>query len=364
MTAFITKLLLIVTVSAFFSFESGLISRGTEEQELAIGNGIQPDVAIDANGRIHIVYGNKNGNERELYTVSSQDGGKTFSKPNLLGTFPQMGLGMARGPQIVATKDYTVVTLGDHNGNMFSLRSPNGSVTWSKPVKINDADMTAKEALSGLTATNENEVYTIWLDTRLGNNNLFGAISKDGGLTWEKNQLIYEGEEGGICDCCKPSVIADGKGKINVMFRNKLRGARNMYLISSVDHGQHFGRPQKLGTGDFMINGCPMDGGDLAADDQGNVTTVWRRQMELFLSQPGKPELKLGNGRTPIILQTAKGPVIAWEQDAKIQFLLPGGKKPVSLGSGQYPKLALLASNKGICVFERDGQIVIQPLTI
>ena len=52
---------------------------------------------------------------------------------------------------------------------------------WSAPVKINDTDSTAKEALSDIYAGIDNQVYTVWLDTRLGNNNLFGAISKDGG---------------------------------------------------------------------------------------------------------------------------------------------------------------------------------------
>jgi hypothetical protein len=328
--------------------------------EQNLGSGSQPEIAVDDDGIIRIVYGVKNGKERDLYYVTSSDEGKSYSKPFLIGNFSQMGLGMGRGPQLTTTKDYTVVTVGDHNGNLFAVNLSKQTNQWSAPVKVNDADTTAKEALSGLGAGKDNLVYTAWLDSRLGNNNLYGALSTDGGLSWGKNQLIYKGERNGICDCCKPSVYINQTGQIFVMFRNKLDGARNMYLISSEDKGQHFGKAQKQGTGDYMINACPMDGGDLTVNAKGEASTVWRRQMEVYLAQPGKPEMKLGAGRTPVILQTVKGNAIAWQQDNTIQFRGPDGLKTFSLGIGQYPKLALAKDQKtAICTFERGGQVIV-----
>jgi hypothetical protein len=148
-----------------------------------LGTGSQPEIAVDGEGTIRIVYGVKNGKERDLYYVSSSDGGKSYSKPVVVGSFLQMGLGMGRGPQLTTTKDYTVVTVGDHDRNLFSVNLSKKTNQWSAPVKVNDADTTAKEALSGLGAGKDNFVYTAWLDSRLGNNNLYGALSTDGGLT-------------------------------------------------------------------------------------------------------------------------------------------------------------------------------------
>ena len=333
--------------------------------EQRIGPGSQPEIAVDAAGIIRIVYGVKNGKERDLYYVSSRDGGKSYSRPFLVGNFSQMGLGMGRGPQLTTTKDYTVVTVGDHHGNLFAVNLSNKTNQWSNPVKVNDADTTAKEALSGLAAGKGNVVYTAWLDSRLGNNNLYGSLSSDGGVTWGKNQLIYSGEQNGICECCKPSVYINRTGQITVMFRNKMDGARNMYLISSNDHGKHFGNPQKLGNGDYMINACPMDGGDLTVSSDGEATTVWRRQKEVFLAQSGKTEIKLGDGRTPVILQTTMGNVIAWQQNDKIQFRSPDGLTTSTLGIGQYPRLALAKDQKTvICTFERDGQVVVTSIIL
>ncbi|WP_138484611.1 hypothetical protein [Dyadobacter bucti] len=120
------------------------------EKKLAAGS--QPEISVDREGIIHIVYGVKNANERDLYYIFSGDGGKSYSKPALLGNFSQMGLGMGRGPQFTTTKDYTVVTVGDHHGNLYAMRSSNATNQWSKPVRVNDTDTTAKEALSGISA--------------------------------------------------------------------------------------------------------------------------------------------------------------------------------------------------------------------
>lgn len=352
----ISKLCFWVVLSLISAFPA---EKRPLDVEYELGMGVQPEIAVDPKGTIRVVYGLKNDKERDLYFSESRDGGKSFSKPYMIGKFSNMGLGMGRGPQLAVTKDFTVVTVGDHFGNMFALRLTNATNKWSAPSRVNDTDSTAKEALSGIAAGENNQLFTVWLDTRLGNNNLFGAASSDGGLTWGKNQLIFKGLQGGICDCCKPSVFVDKADHLNVMFRNKLDGARNMYLIASEDKGKHFGQAQKLGTGDFMINGCPMDGGDLTADAQGKITTVWRRQTDVYMAQPGSPETRLGIGRTPVALQATDGVAIAWEQNGNIQFRSPDGTKTISLGKGQYPKLALVKNQKtAVCIFERDGRVI------
>lgn len=331
------------------------MSPPTWDKELAAGT--QPQIAVDSKGTIHIVYGLKSGDDRQLYYVSSADGGKSFSVPSLLGSFSKMGLGMGRGPQIATTRDFITITVGDHNGNLYAFRRPVSSGVWSTPVKINDTDSTAKEALSGISSGINNVVYTVWLDTRLGNNNLFGAISRDGGASWSKNELIYKGEQNGVCDCCKPSVIIGKTGQLHVMFRNKLNGARNMYLISSKDGGQYFSAAQKLGSEDFMINGCPMDGGDISVNKSGDVTTVWRRQSEIFKAEPGKQETRIGTGTTPTVLNTTKGDVVTWHQNGSIYFQRTDGRQ-MRLGQGQYPKLASSSNgNEIFAVYENGDKI-------
>jgi hypothetical protein len=353
-------------LSLFLSFQPGVTLQVKTAEEYNIGAGNQPDIAIDPNGSLRIVYGLENGKSKDLFYVVSRDLGKTFSEPYLMGSFSKMGLGMGRGPQIASTENYTTVTIGDLGGNLFAYRLDQEKNRWSGRIRVNDGDSTALEALSSLDAGKGNNVVAVWLDTRLEKtNNLYGALSRDGGLTWDKNILVYKGAQKGICECCKPSVFMGSGGQIYVMFRNKLDGARNLYLTTSKDNGQRFEFAQKLGTADYMINACPMDGGDLTADTKGKVTTVWRRQTDVYLSAPGQAEIKLGQGRTPVVQQTDKGVAIAWEQNGVIQFRSPDGTQTVSLGNGQYPKLALMPNQeKIICTFEREGRIIVKLLSL
>lgn len=331
--------------------------------ETVLGPGSQPAITVDKLGTIRVVYGVKDGQERKVYFASSTNGGHSFSTPELIGNFPQMGLGMGRGPQMATTKDYTVITVGDHRGGLYSISTRNGTGRWTAPRKINDADTTAKEALSGLGAGQNNELYTVWLDTRLGNNTLFSARSNDGGLSWSSSRLVYKGEENGVCDCCKPSIRMSASGVAHVMFRNKLEGARNMYLIKSF--GDSLGTPQKLGSGSFMINACPMDGGDISIVDNDDIVTVWRRQNEIFFCRPGKEEIKLGDGRTPVVAQPRSGPLVVWEQQGTLNLWTAQSSKTAFLSKGQYPKLALSHDSRAaFCVFERDGQVVLTKIPL
>ena len=101
--------------------------------------------------------------------------------------------------------------------------------------------------------------------------------------------MIYTSPDSTVCECCKPSVVMKNNN-VYVMFRNLLNGNRDLYLIQSADGGNSFGEAQKLGTGSWQLDGCPMDGGGIAVNDNGEVQTVWRRKNKIFAAAPGNSE--------------------------------------------------------------------------
>ncbi len=129
-------------------------------------------------------------------------------------------------------------------------------------------------------------VYAVWL----GVNNpkgqsVYGARSPDGGKTWNKNIIVYSSPSGTVCECCRPSVEVTGNN-VYVMFRNFLNGNRDFYLTESSDNGKTFGQAQKLGSGSWKLDGCPMDGGGIAINKNKTPETVWRRQEKFIQSSP------------------------------------------------------------------------------
>lgn len=114
-------------------------------------------------------------------------------------------------------------------------------------------------------------VFVTWLDLRDGGTELWSAVSPDGGATWGDNTRVYQSPAGHICECCHPSAAMDGKGRVAVMWRNWLGGSRDMYAAMSDDYGKTFAPAQKLGSGTWKLNGCPMDGGAITFDADGRL---------------------------------------------------------------------------------------------
>ena len=163
--------------------------------------------------------------------------------------------------------------------------------------------------------------------------------------------MVYESPDGSICQCCHPSAVVAPDGNIVFFFRNALDGARDMYIVQG-------GKAVKVGKESWMLDACPMDGGDLTMDAIGNPIAVWRRKNEIYLSvKPGEEEL-LGEGKDPVIAISggvtyvgwtgAKG-LMLWRSDTETTTVLDtaGGYLQLARGAdGQV--LAAWESGRGI----------------
>jgi len=336
----------------FFSF----VLKGKHSEIVSVSSfGKQPTLTVDNQNNLHVVFGAGN----EIFYTTSKYGGLSFSKPQKVGQQAKLALGATRGPQIVSTKDYLVVAAADHTGKIMIYRSRHGQSKWSEPVNILKGDSTAKEGFIALAAGSANEVYAVWLDLRIGKrNNVFSAVSPDGGMTWSENKLVYASPDGRVCPCCRPSIAADGKGNVYVMFRNELAGARDLYLAHSKNRGKSFAPAQKLGTGTWVLDKCPMDGGSVSIDANGNVGTIWRRENTVYYSEPGAAERKIGEGRAPSLVKNVKGNYLAWQHSNQVMVMTPDKLRAESIGTGLYPRLTNISDEGVICIWESEGKIL------
>jgi len=310
------------------------------------------------------------GSGHAIYFRRSDDRGKTFEAPVRVGEGAVVPLTRHRGPRIAFAGSTIVITAvtgktaaqGAHShglpsdGDLVAWWSVNGGKTWSRGTVVNDAPGAPTEGLHSLTADSKGRVFAVWLDKRTGKTQLYGALSRDAGKTWLRNSLIYTSADQTICECCHPSVTFDERGGVTVMFRNWLGGSRDMYLARSSD-GLHFGAAQKLGSGTWKLNACPMDGGGVAASRAG-VVTAWRREHSVYLDRPGEAEKEIGQGTDVAIAANARGAYVAWTTPDSIEVLAPGESKPRSLGSkGAFPAIAAFADGGAVAAWESDGRI-------
>ena len=303
-----------------------------------------------------------------VYFARSSDHGETFSKPVLVAKSGKLSLGMHRGPRLAITPQAIVVSaiVGEKgrgaDGDLLAWRSTDGGETWSSGVKVNDVVASAREGLHAM-AYGGGVLYASWLDLREKGTRLYGAVSKDGGKTWSKNELVYQSPSGTICQCCHPSVIVDGNGRISVMFRNSLNGSRDMYLVRSLDSGKTFTSAEKLGKDTWPLNACPMDGGGLAINGKGDLTTTWRREKQIYLATPGQAERQLGLGKDASVVVTQRGTYVAWTAGTGIRAIVPGRSEPVELAAeGGYAQLVVLPTGKVLAAWENKGELAVEIL--
>jgi len=332
-----------------FAFISCKERQAIAKPDFVIGNGQVPDIAKDKSGTIHVAYGI---GDSIMYTASS-DNGQSFSLPSVVAVLPDLFSFAMRGPQIAVNNSGIIITACTSNGNIFSYYKDKQN--WKQGARVNDVDTVAKEGLMALGADGEN-AFAVWLDLR-GNrrNKIYGAESNDGGKSWSKNIMVYTSPDTGVCPCCKPSVVMKGK-IVYVMFRNWLQGNRDLYLIESDNNGKSFSAAQKLGTGSWKLNACPMDGGGFALNKNGKVQTVWKREGNIFTAMPGVPEVKIGEGRNCTISAVNNINMYAWTDNEKVICMKAGGEKKV-IGNGSLPVLKALDDEHAICIWEKDKQL-------
>jgi len=187
---------------------------------------------------------------------------------------------------------------------------------------------------------------------------LFAALSPDGGITWGADFLIYASPSGSICECCKPSVVADGNGSVAVLFRNDLKGNRDMYLTRSNDAGVSFGTAEKQGTESWPLKGCPMDGGAVAIDAAGNVQVIWQRMGVVYTSNAQESESERAEGKNGRVVATSEGLFFAWLEGDSVMLQTPGSASAEVMGHGFALQLAANAHQDGVVlVWNSNDQV-------
>ena len=314
-------------------------------------NGVAPSV-YTGGGEIHMVYASGD----SIIYCNSSDNGKNFSNSILIGILSDLAVVGGRGPQITGSKDQLVIAGADGKGNIYSYTRPDSKGNWIQGGRINDVVDIAKEGFVSLAANDDGKFFAVWLDLR-GNkkNKIVGAESTDGGKTWSVNKIIYRSPDQSVCECCKPSVVMKDD-HIAIMFRNWLKGNRDMYLVQSTDGGKSFDQAQKLGNGSWPLNGCPMDGGAIVIDKNGNPQTVWRREGKFFSCEPGKEEKEIGGGKNCTMESVDGKNVYAWTENGEVVCQMPMGIRK-DLGKGKLPVIKKINNDHIICVWENEHEI-------
>jgi hypothetical protein len=313
----------------------------------------QPQLA-SGNGMVAMVFGSG----ESIWFTGSADNVRTWGKPAKVADLPKLLLGRHRGPRVNISGNTIVVSaISSDPGDLLAWHSTDGGRTWSKPVTVNDEPKASREGLHAMAADAEGHLAAAWLDDRTGKGKrLLGAFSNDGGATWGKNVVLYDSPAGTICQCCAPSLVSLGSDRFAVMFRNVLDGSRDLYILP-LHHGKPAGTAEKAGVGTWKLDACPMDGGGIA-ERNGEIASAWRRDHDVYLAEPGKPEVKVGTGMDAAFGANNQGYYVLWSTPNGIELHVPNATKPTHLSdAGAFPAIVTLPDGGMLAAWEEKGAI-------
>lgn len=170
------------------------------------------DMAVDAKGYVHIVFAKKIGDGSGIYYVRSKDGGESWEpivavyenlSPDHMVDKPRVAVD-SEGKIHVVWVEYDFPETFPPTGIRYA--DSDNAVDWSDPVNLSDGPYDD----SGIIALNDGEVHVVWSGTSPDRYN-FHRWSADGGISWR--EIYRDTELGGFTG--KPALVSDAKSNLH-----------------------------------------------------------------------------------------------------------------------------------------------------
>ena len=349
---------------------------------------IQPQVAVDDNGAIDVLYFRGEPQHGDLFFVRWSDGIGDFKSPLKVNQNPQsaIAIGNIRGAHLAVGRDNRV-----HVAWMGSDRAKPraaGNATPMLYTRLDDAGsafepernvIASNVGLDGggsLAADREGNVYVVWHAPKLGqrgeeNRRVWVAHSRDDGQLFEPEQPAFD-EPTGCCGCCGMRAMADDEGTLLVLYRSAEDVVhRDMHLLTSNNDGQTFLSAKiaewnapacVMSTASFTVGG---DGPLAAWETDGQVyygrINTKRGGVDKPIAAPGatgkrKHPVLAANGEGDVILAWTEG--MGWNQGGSVAWqVFDAAGRPLPGGRGQaagVPVWSLVAA-----FAQPDGEFVV-----
>ena len=216
----------------------------SEEREVCKGpNNSQPNIIIDSNGYIHLVWARSAGipPKYSILYSKSQDGGKTWSEPKEIVS----GIKRIFGFSVATAKGNIYIVWSDFNNppaKIHFIKSENAGSSWTTPKDIVSQDNSM--ATSPVISAINNNVYLVWLDERNGLPEIYFKKSKDKGNTW-----LYDLRLTSVTTNSKNPDIFTEDEKIYVVWIDKQNKNNEVYFKKSDDTGNNWSDELRLTDG-------------------------------------------------------------------------------------------------------------------
>jgi uncharacterized protein YcnI len=233
----------------------------------------------------------------DLYAVTSNDGGATFSEPRRVNDIPgDVRTGGEYAPEVAIGPQRLHVAWMSSRDNKVALRvarSADRGQTFSPAQTLHEEGLINGRGWQSIGLGPDGTLHAVWLD---GRNDTTAAehaehmASQPGRPAMHGGHMdLFYGALGATapqatsrllasntCQCCKTALAIGSDGSINTAWRQIFgEDIRDIAFMRSASGGKSFGGPVRVSEDKWQLNGCPDDGPTMAADSRGGVHVAW-----------------------------------------------------------------------------------------
>jgi hypothetical protein len=285
--------------------------------------GIQPQAIVDRSGVLHLLYYIGERTHGDLYYVTSQNLGGTWSQPLRVNCHPgsALAMGAIRGGQLALGRSGHVYVLwnGSSEAQPPGLINPESGRPGAPLLfsRLNDSHtafepernlMTHTFGLDGgSTIANglAGDIYVAWHAKASGapagevGRQVWIAASHDDGKTFSAEQPASTNPTG-ACACCGMAMNVDKRGRVRILYRSAMQNVhRDIHLLASGANTRTFA-DRELDS--WQIGACPVTSMALA-EGAGKIEAAWENAGQVLFQDleatpstpsaaPGEPKAR------------------------------------------------------------------------
>jgi hypothetical protein len=337
-----TKVTVTAAIFGLTALIAGAAAEAEQSEKVTLlrtpDNGIQPQVAVDDEGALHLIYFRGQDGGGDVFYVRSKDRGGEFSRPLRVNSQPGSAIatGNIRGAHLAVGKKGRAHVAWMGSGKAVPKAAGNGAPMLY--TRLDDAG-TAFEPQRNLirvaagldgggsvAADGAGNVAVAWHAPEPGSQGegsrrVWVALSSDEGKTFAREKPASEPATG-VCGCCGMRAFSDRSGALYLLYRSAAGGVnRDTYLLTAKNRGAEF---QSDDLHKWNVGTCPMSSFSLAEGNLG-VLAAWETAGQVYFARidpaTGKPSLRraapgAGTGRKhPVVAANARGEtILAWTE--------------------------------------------------
>lgn len=248
---------------------------------------IQPQVAVDSKGDVHLIYFKGDAKAGNLFYMRKSQGTSNQFGPIRINSSPYSAgaIGTVRTAQLAIGKDDLVHVVWNGltsmdayqaytklNSNRTAFEPQRNLITWAKGL----------DGGGSVTADKIGNVYVTWHAMAGAKDEagraVFVAISSDNGKTFAPEKQANPSSNG-ACGCCGMRAFVDSTGSLYIVYRSaRAKINRDTTLLVSRDKGRSF---QEKIIDRWPIEACPMSTYSLN-ESSGIVVVSWETKGKVY----------------------------------------------------------------------------------